>query len=295
MQLFPSYPAHTVFFGVAKPKSELWRLLIGLVLIFVLVFVLTQFYLRMIAAVMPSALYQLADGETVLSMYLLMFSFAIILLSIAIVARGWHQRPALSLLGPLTLALPQFAAVFFMLTVISVGLLAVMSLGLGDPLIPNLGVGAWLALLPLSMLAVLIQVSAEEVLFRGYIQQQLAARFRSPWMWMVLPSVFFAIGHYEPGIAGENAILIALWAGVFGIMMADLTARAGSLGPAIAVHFCNNILALLVVSLPDKLNGLSLFISSFGMEDVEAMRAYLPVDFAQMVVFWLAARLALRR
>jgi DNA-directed RNA polymerase subunit RPC12/RpoP len=40
---------------------------------------------------------------------------------------------------------------------------------------------------------VLIQTGAEEVLFRGYLQQQLAARFASPIAWMVLPSAIFAL------------------------------------------------------------------------------------------------------
>ncbi|MFC6636344.1 CPBP family intramembrane glutamic endopeptidase [Sulfitobacter sediminilitoris] len=142
---------------------------------------------------------------------------------------------------------------------------------------------------------VLVQVSAEEIVFRGYVQQQLAARFKSPMIWMVLPSVLFALGHYLPDTAGENALIIAIWAGVFGILMADLTARSGSLGPAIAVHFWNNVSAMLIVSLPDELSGLALYLSPFSMEDTEALQAWLPVDFAMMFVLWLAARVAIRR
>jgi membrane protease YdiL (CAAX protease family) len=150
-------------------------------------------------------------------------------------------------------------------------------------------------MLPLSLFVVLIQVSAEEIVFRGYVQQQLAARFKSPLIWMVLPSVLFAFGHYLPDTAGENAVMIAVWAGVFGIMMADLTARSGTLGPAVAVHLWNNVSAILIISLPGDLSGLALYLAPFGMEDAAAMRAWLPVDFALMFVSWLAARLALRR
>jgi len=166
---------------------------------------------------------------------------------------------------------------------------------LGAPYVPNLALGTWLMLLPFSLLGVLVQVSAEEIVFRGYVQQQLAARFNSPLVWMVLPAVIFALGHYLPDQAGENALVIALWAGVFGMLMADLTARAGSLGPAIAVHFCNNVAAIVITSLPDDLSGLALYLTPFGMDDVDALRAWLPVDFALMLVSWLAARLAIRR
>ncbi|MGB7242570.1 MAG: CPBP family intramembrane glutamic endopeptidase, partial [Sulfitobacter sp.] len=111
----------------------------------------------------------------------------------------------------------------------------------------------------------------------------------------VLPSVLFGLGHYLPGVAGDNAAIIAIWATVYGILMADLTARAGTLGPSIAVHFVNNVSAILIVSLPDDLSGLALYLSPFSMNDADQLRAWLPVDFALMLVSWLTARVALRR
>jgi hypothetical protein len=89
--------------------------------------------------------------------------------------------------------------------------------------------------------------------------------------------------------------LIAIWAGVFGILMADLTARAGTLGPAIAVHLFNNVTAIMIVSSPTSLNGLALFHLPFEMSDTEALRPWLAVDFAMMLISWLTARLAIRR
>ena len=38
----------------------------------------------------------------------------------------------------------------------------------------------------------------------------------------------------------------SIWAGAFGIAAADLTARCGTLGPAIALHFGNNLCAALI-------------------------------------------------
>lgn len=89
---------------------------------------------------------------------------------------------------------------------------------------------------------------------------------------MGVPSILFAVGHYTPDMAGDNALLIALWACVFGLLTSDLTARAGTLGPAIALHFFNNIIALLFISLPDNLNGLALFTLPFDASDAEQLR-----------------------
>ncbi|MEO1363377.1 MAG: CPBP family intramembrane glutamate endopeptidase, partial [Pseudomonadota bacterium] len=76
---------------------------------------------------------------------------------------------------------------------------------------------------------------------------------------------------------------------------ADLTARSGTLGPAIAVHFFNNVQAILLASPRGEMSGLALFVMPFGMGDEAQMAALMPVDLGWMIVAWLAARLALRR
>jgi membrane protease YdiL (CAAX protease family) len=149
-------------------------------------------------------------------------------------------------------------------------------------------------LLPLSLTGLLIQVSAEELVFRGYLQQQLAARFATPLIWAGVPALLFGLAHHDTAMGG-NVWLVVIWAGLFGLLMADLTARAGTLGPAIAVHFVNNFLGLLVIAPAETLSGLALYTYTFSLADTAMVRQLLPVDFALMLVSWLAARLALRR
>jgi membrane protease YdiL (CAAX protease family) len=112
--------------------------------------------------------------------------------------------------------------------------------------LPNIELSLWLSFLPLALVGVLIQTGAEEVLFRGYMQQQLAARFSSPMMWMVLPSAIFAALHYQPEIMGDNTWLMMAAVFVFAVLAADLTAVTGNIGAAWAMHFVNNALAILV-------------------------------------------------
>lgn len=298
MSLLPDYSAHTQHTAAATPRSEIWRTIagfVGMIALYVLLAVFFQQALSELTRNRPAFGEELATGSTPLAMYVLLGSFGLISASVFIVVRLLHKRAAHSVLGPLSLAVPQFFRVFGMLVVLGLVLLVLPPYGYGGPAIPNMAVGLWAVLLPLSLVAVFIQISAEEVFFRGYLQQQLGARFKSPLMWMVLPSVVFAFGHYQPSEAGQNAVMIAVWAGIFGLLMADLTARSGSLGPALAVHFFNNILALLVTSLPDGLGGLALWHTPFRMDDTADFQAWLAVDFALMFVAWLAARLALRR
>ena len=243
----------------------------------------------------PDYIDAILEGLTPLPVLVVLFTFGFLTLSVAFVVRSLHRRPFLSLVGPLPLAFRQFAAVFGLLLILAGVMFTLPPWDMGGPLVPNLPMGFWALLLPVSLLAVFVQISAEEIFFRGYVQQQLAARFRSPLIWMALPAGLFGWGHYMPAEAGANAFMIAVWATIFGLLMADLTARAGNLGPAIAVHFYNNIFAILIVSVPDSLSGLALFHGPFNLSDEAAVRAWLPVDFAHMLVAWLVARLVIRR
>ncbi len=294
------YAAQARLIEAARTRPELWRLAIGLVMAAGVVVALNTALQGIMLRVQPEFWKTHfagpgGQGTTPASMLLTLYSFGFLIIGVAVALRVLHQRDLGSLLGPVRLASAQFAMVALILFGLGVVLLVLPPYGMGMELRPNMSLPRWLLLLPLGLFGVLIQSASEEVLFRGYIQQQLAVRFRSPFVWMVLPSALFAVGHYLPAQAGENALLIAVWSGAFGVLMADLTARAGTLGPAIAVHMANNISALLFVALPDSLSGLALYLTPVDMNDTEALRAWLPVEFAMTFVFWLAARLAIRR
>ena len=285
---FAPYQPHEALVSAARARPQLWRLLVGLSIV-VCVFITLNTLLYGTFQI------EVGTGATPISMLFIMGGFGIVTLGVMVAARVIQHRSLLSIIGALPLVVKQFWQVLRVLAILGVVLFMLPPYGMGEPVIPNLAFTAWLALLPLSLLVILIQTSAEEILFRGYIQQTLAARFSSPLIWMGLPAVLFALGHYMPDEAGDSALLIALWAGIFALLTADLTARSGTLGPAIAMHLFNNITALLFISLPDSLSGLSLYLTPFSMSDSAQMQSWLAVDFVMMGVSWLAARVALAR
>lgn len=152
----------------------------------------------------------------------------------------------------------------------------------------------WLLFLAPAMLALLIQVSAEELVFRGYLQSQLAARFGNPVIWMGLPSILFALLHFGNAGTGGHAWLIVIWAAAFGLVTADLTARSGTLGPAIALHFLNNFVAILLFAPAADFNGLALYTFPAAMMENAILARWMPVEMATLLCAWLGARLALR-
>ena len=295
-----AYRPHENLVATAREKPQIWRLVLGLVVAGFVTFFAGFAMRTVLGVVSPDLQRELlnpanGEGNTPLTLLLLLFSFGFVILGIFVAARLVQQRSPLSMIGPLPLAIRQFLRVAVLVVMLGILVMILPPYDMGEPLESNLPVGIWLALLPISLLAVLTQVASEEILFRGYIQQSLAARFRSPLVWMVVPAILFGIGHYVPAQAGANAALIAVWAFGFGVMAADITARAGTLGPAIALHMINNVTAILIVSVPDSLSGLALATTPFSLSETENLRSWMLVDFGFIVVSWLAARLAIRR
>lgn len=295
----PAYSAQRPLLEAARPKAQIWRLFIGLILVLGVSLIANQFAHETLFTFLGqsgyAALTSPSNGSTQLPVLFSLFSFIFLFFGVVVALKVAHSRGFIAVFGDLNLMRQQFWAVLVMLLILNAVIAVLPPWDLGEPLVANVPPLRWLLVLPFAILAIMVQVTSEEFLFRGYLQQQLAARFRSPLVWILVPSLLFGLGHYMPNEAGENANLIVAWSVVFGILMADLTARAGTLGPAIAIHFTNNFLAIAVVSMPDSLSGLSLFVSPFSMSDTQVVRAWLPVEFAMMVVSWLAARLAIRR
>ena len=293
-----TYRAHRGFVEPARRAPQVWRLALGLMLTAAVTIGLGQAIFALASALLPPArawefIAEAETGRRPLGALVFLVSVGALGMGAALAAKLLHRRRARTLFGPLVLAVPQFLRV-----AAAVGVLyAVLTpfTPTGGALGPGLALGAWLGLLPLSLTALLIQTGGEEMVFRGYLQQQLAARFDVPALWMGLPSALFALGHYAPGLYGANAGWVALWAFLFGMVAADLTARAGTLGPALALHLVNNAFALLVIAPQGDLSGLALYRLPFGPEDEAAIAALLPAEFATLGVGWLAARLALRR
>lgn len=294
-----AYAPHEYMVAPARQSAEIWRLCLGCALCVLITLGLTTAIVELAGQILPPDTFAaLAEGlgqaATPAGMLFLLFLMAPLGVGAIAVVEIVHKRSFLTLFGPIPVAIRQFVVVAMAVGALYIAVIILPPWGFTSRTLPGLGFGTWLALLPLTLVALLVQVGSEEILFRGYLQQQLAARTRHPLVWMGLPSVLFALGHHLPELYGPNVWLITGWALVFGLAAADLTARSGTLGPALALHLLNNIMALAVTSMQGEMSGLALFQMPFGPADHDMLRAWLPVDLAMIGLGWLAARLALR-
>lgn len=296
--IFPAdgYRPHDAFLAAARAAPALWRTLAGTLLIGVLhvglslafVWFLRDRYGSVLAAAIQSAMLRAGSPAMLI---LLLFTFLSLAAGPLFVVRALHGRSAATLFGPPAAALADFlraAGACLGLT------LLVLPVLLGSATASDVGLGRLILWLPLLGLATLVQTGAEELVFRGYLQQQLGARFRSPWLWMGLPSALFAWGHYLPETYGPNAPLISLWALAFGCCAADLTARTGTLGAALGFHFANNLAAFALLGSEGQKDGLALWTQAVDWTDPAAVPPLILTDLAWLIVSWLAVRLALR-
>ncbi len=217
-----------------------------------------------------------------------------------------HKRGIGSMLGPLGQLWYDGRRALFGVGALLLSLEILMpSYGI-DEIVETRNALFWAVLLPIGFVAILIQCTTEEVVYRGYLQQQIAVLTRGPLAYLVVPSVIFGLGHYWNGWGVSDGILYAYWATLLGLACADLTARTGSLGAAIGLHTANNLYAtFLFAEQSGPTSGLALFLTEYvdwsafdySLESLFSVWTLFDMAFSTITVLlmWLAARIAIRR
>jgi membrane protease YdiL (CAAX protease family) len=249
---------------------------------------------------------QFYDGRTATGVILQLSAFVIPLLTLVLVVRQLHGQSFWSLLGDRVRARDAFFSVSLIVTLLSFAEEFLPPWVLPEQLAAIRPFLEWAAALPFALVAILIQTSTEELFFRGYLQQQLGALWQRPLVWMGVPSLLFALVHYFNASSPAEGLLWVVFVGLLGLACADLTARHGTLGPAIGLHFTSNAFAFLGYGmLGGEGSGLSLFLYPYsdpsaadqGLASLLSpwTAISLAITALAVLVMWLAARIAIRR
>ena len=270
----------------AIPKPELWRLLLGFLSVVLVVLLWTLGMIWLLARILPFELDR--SGTTPSSV--LIFLFFIIGMGVGtwLAARFWQTRNLASLTGRGARVLKDFTNA----AVLTVAIGGAILLGLvlfSDPLIQQYELADWIVWLPLALPLIALQTGAEELLFRGYLQSQLAARFRHPIVWLMIPALLFGAAHFLPTLPFDVGLTYIAFAALFGVLAGDLTAKTGSIGAAWGFHFGNNSLALLFVATEGSLTGLGLFRSG-QIGEALSLSPLILLDLIAILTVWVLIR-----
>jgi membrane protease YdiL (CAAX protease family) len=276
----------------ARIYPEFWRILVA---IGVMMLIYSGTFALMIVAAYPVIgpipffgwLRGLATPATPGQTLFLLASFLGMGLAVLIATPALHYREPGSLFGPFRDTMRGFLTAA--ITVAPIYALLLLAGFLLSPPEANLALGQWLRLLPLALVLVLIQTGSEELIFRGYLQQQLAARFASRAIWMGAPALIFTALHYDPS-AGATIWFILASILAFALAAADLTERTGSLGTSMGWHFVNNCSSLLLVSVKGTITGLALFVTPYGIDGGSASPFIFLLDLLAILLLWRLLR-----
>jgi membrane protease YdiL (CAAX protease family) len=185
---------------------------------------------------------KLAYIDAVISSVILLATFAGLWIGVLVAAKVIHGRMLWSVVSYAPgFNFAQFGwGVGIGVVYLLVGVLSSFVTG-HPPTRTDVEIGPWLWGLAPICIVLLIQTSGEELFFRGYLVQQLAARFRHPLVWGLLPAFVFGLGHYANATTTIYSLYYVAATTLFGVVAVVLLWRTGSLAAPIGLHFVNNI------------------------------------------------------
>lgn len=236
-----------------------WWYALSLPLIAVTVVAVTVLAALVLGAVNPTALglvdargalWRVADISTVIAAaaFILLTIGAALPATLAIAA-PIHGRPWRSFIT----ARPAFAWGRFATSFAAWAALSAAALGVTVAASPNdvalaFRAERWLAFLPVALVCLLVQVAAEEVFFRGYLLQAIGHATRLNAVRLIAPAVLFTAVHIPNSDFQAGGLLTVAAFAIFSLYLGWLALTADGLEDAIAVHYANNIFALVIIA-----------------------------------------------
>ncbi len=262
---------------LARPRAQLWRTAIGSVLVVAAWLVWTMIFGLIaiggglvspdaLGAVMGQGEASLTWLDAVMAMGVLLATFWGLWLGVWLVTKLLHRRELSTVFAhDGRIRMDQFVVGM----ALAAGYLA-LSLGStwfsgAPPVRSGLPMEHWLiAFAPLAVL-IFFQTAGEELFFRGYLTQQLAARVPHPLVWGLLPSLAFGLAHTANGGGdAQFAVYYVAVATLLGLVMTALVWRTGGLAAAMGFHLMNNIGAMLLVGITGVSPPISLFVMDYS-------------------------------
>lgn len=187
-------------------------------------------------------------------------SFAGIWIGLWIAMRWVHGEKLAALLGN-SRRISRSGFVKGLVAVLVTSLVSEVLLYLMQPEIArgSIALSSWLLFLIPILALTFLQTSSEEVLFRGYLLRGLAYRFRSPFVWALLPGLLFTSLHWSASSSAAINACVLVSIAAFALLLTLVVYATGNLGAALGAHLGNNLTGFLLISHQESYNSFALF------------------------------------
>lgn len=270
------HPFHQ-WVDAARPRGELWRTIIG-TLIIVGAWIGWTLLLMLVAiggglisrdalgAVLGASYSTLGYWDTIIALLVALGTIWGFAIGVWLAVKFLHARQLDTVVSwDRRFSLREFGVGCFLALIYLIASIVISAVTGHLPRRSNVDIDQWLLSLGPIAVVIFLQGASEELVFRGYLPQQLAARFRNPLVWGLLPSIVFGTMHAGnmPGDPSFMPFLI-ISATVLGLVMMATVWRTGSLAAAMGLHFVNNVVALTVAGSDSGSSTVALFVWSPG-------------------------------
>ncbi len=245
--------SHFIKEGNRIGRNEGWRYFFGILCVLVLGQIIGTIPYLLLAAGDFEAINEGSMPDNGLSrnwnFLLMMLPFVCSFYILYSYVRGVHKRPFLSIITPFRkINNAKFLYAFVVWTLILLVLEGIYYAVNPGNYVLQFDLAKFIGLLLLSVPALLIQTSCEELVFRGYAMQWLGRYMPYRIFPLLITSVSFGLMHItNPEVAAfGHAVLIDYV--VVGLALGLVSLLSDSLEFALGLHFANNLFAALMVS-----------------------------------------------
>ncbi|APS38903.1 hypothetical protein SAMN04488033_13337 [Salegentibacter agarivorans] len=233
---------------------ELWRYIIGVVIIMIAVFMAQIPFLIALfleggfdAAMDETAVLKVFDSN--LTLFFLLLPFAAGLVAVFFNAKYLHSQPLKTLTT--TRKKLDWSRFFFAFTLVAIFTI-LTTLGYyffyPEDYQLNFEPTSFLILVGIAVIFIPLQTSFEEYMFRGYLMQGLGVFAKNRWVPLFLTSIIFGGLHYfNPEVGQLGDIIMIHYIGT-GFMLGIMTLMDEGLELALGFHAANNLVAALLVT-----------------------------------------------
>jgi len=246
--------------NVKHGKNDFWRYLLTSIMSFGVSEFIAIFYL-VIFIVFQQVLIGNSDSEMVIYFIIIFFSFSASTIFLLVFLEVAHKRNIMSLINSVEkydvygrvrswkerIRWNRFFKGILIWSIFLIIIETVSYLLYPDDFILNWDLANFFSLFLLFLIAIPIQVSFEELFFRGYLNQGLSLKIKNPIIIITISSLVFGFAHLLNGNDILSMILCVYSAFIVGIIWSIITLLDNGIEWSTGAHLANNFFAFVII------------------------------------------------